>query len=275
MCHHIIVVIVGVKYTSIPQLVHRCHLDLQTRKIEIRHQVAFGRKNLLCHPPKLLSSTFNPSPSHSISFSLPMPPLLPPPVRGARCRPGARGSRGSRRPWSSRTPRSPPPPRVRNLRGTPPLARRSLCSTLAAAHAEGRSSRRVEEDERRDGGLREAPPPEPVRRRDGGSRALEQSRAEQPGPRRAGPPRPALGRAAPPPRAGRPRRCPPAVGGGRAGAGGAAARPAASSPLPLHLRSPAPRPPSLRHGRERGRRGGRERGEGERRGEAHLSVREK
>ena len=60
--------------------------------------------------------------------------------------------------------------------------------------------------------------------------------------------------------------------------GGAAVRPAASSPLPrpaLHLRSPAPRPPSLRHERERGRRGLRERGEGERRGVAHLSVRER
>ena len=99
------------------------------------------------------------------------PPRTPPPPEAC-----------GRRPWSSRTPRSPPPPRVRDLRGTPPLARRSLCSTLAAAHAEGRSSRRVEEDERRDGGPREAPPPEPVRRRDGRSRALEQSRAEQPGP---------------------------------------------------------------------------------------------
>ncbi|KAG2542850.1 hypothetical protein PVAP13_9NG816800 [Panicum virgatum] len=95
-------------------------------------------------PAKLLSSTFTPSPSHSISFSPPTPPLLPPPVRrrpGARgggrrrrrplelvtAAPGSRGLRARRRPWSSRT-RSPPPlepadstlaaaPRVRGLRG--------------------------------------------------------------------------------------------------------------------------------------------------------------
>ncbi|KAG2627199.1 hypothetical protein PVAP13_3KG228317 [Panicum virgatum] len=92
-------------------------------------------------PPKLLSSTFTPSPSHSISFSPPTPPLLPLPVRrrlGARGRrrrrplelvtaaPRYRGLRARRHPWSSRT-HSPPPlepadsalaaPRVRGLRG--------------------------------------------------------------------------------------------------------------------------------------------------------------
>ena len=161
-------------------------------------------------PPKLLSSTFTPSLPFCLFLSLPTPPLLPPPVGGARRRPlpprlplelaaaadAAAPEACGRRPWSSRTPRSPPPPRVRDLRGTLPLARRSLCSTLAAAHAEGRSSRRVEEDERRNGSPREAPPPEPARRRAGGSRPLEQSRAARPPPR--WPTRPARARPASP-----------------------------------------------------------------------------
>ena len=92
-------------------------------------------------PPKLLSSTFTPSPP---ILSLSLPPRLPcflrqcaaalelaaaadaAPLELVTAAPGSRGLRARRRPWSSRT-RSPPPleladsalvaPRVRGLRG--------------------------------------------------------------------------------------------------------------------------------------------------------------
>ena len=142
------------------------------------------------NPPKLLSYTFTPSlpfclflsphaspASSSSGWSSPSPPASSPSI-GARSRhgcrrplelvaaaPGARGLRArrphlefatfaARRPWLA-APSAPP---------WPP------CTPKEGARAGSRKTR--------------SGPPEPVRRRDRGSRALEQSRAARPPPRR-------------------------------------------------------------------------------------------